>query len=267
MKDTIKLPCSALLVSCNEGFLLEDCLKSIQFCDEIVLVNLESKDNTEELGKKYATRIVNERRVELVEELFPLQIPQLRNDWILLIDPDERVDPELVDSLTAFFKAIPNDCGKINVPILYYYKLTALKGTVWGGEKKTGRLLIRRSACNISSKVHNAIELKETFYTYKIGKERNNVDHHYWVQSYEQMLEKHKRYLKKEGKAKYEKGERFSYLRLLKQTFSSFWECYVTYKGYKDGVLGIFLSGFYAWYIGSSWLSLRKYERNLKHAE
>jgi glycosyltransferase involved in cell wall biosynthesis len=266
MQTEIKLPCSALVASHNEGFILEDCLKSIQFCDEIALVNLGSTDNTSEIAQKYASKVIDDKKVELVEELFPTHIPQLKNDWVLLIDPDERIDSDLVLSLQSFFKNIPADCGRINVPIQYYYKGTALKGTVWGGENKTGRLLVKKSACHISSNVHTAIVLKEGFTTYRIKREGNNIDHHYWVQSYEQMLEKHKRYLRKEGKSKYERGERFSYLRFAKQTFNAFWESYFTCKGYKDGFLGIFLSGFYAWYIGSSWLSLRKYQKGLDNA-
>jgi len=261
----MKLPISALVVSYNEGFQLENCLKSIQFCKEIVLIDLESKDNTSEIGKKYACKSVVEKKVELVEQLFPKYIPSLSNDWVMLIDPDERIDPELISDIQDFFKEIPNDCGKINVPIQYYYKNTALKGTVWGGKKKTGRLLIKQSACDISGNVHTAITLKEGFITYKIKRKGNNIDHHFWVQSYEQMLDKHKRYSLKEGKSKYDKGERFSYLQLIKQTIAAFGESFFTCKGYRDGFLGLFLSGFYAWYVFASWLSLQKYQKKINN--
>jgi hypothetical protein len=261
----IKLPVSALVVSCNEGFMLEECLKSIQFCDEIMLISLESSDDTETIGVKFTNNIIREKKVELVEHLFPQYIPRLKNDWVMLIDPDERIDETLSKDITSFFGSIPKDCGKINVPIQYYYKKTPLKGTVWGGKNKSGRLLIKRSACNISGNVHTAIQLKEGYLSYNIKRTSNNVDHHYWVQSYEQMLEKHKRYTQKEGKAKYDKGERFSYPRLFKQTFRAFNESYFTCKGYLDGFLGLFLSGFYAWYIWASWISLKNYQRQLSY--
>jgi glycosyltransferase involved in cell wall biosynthesis len=260
-----KLPISALVVSYNEGFLLEDCLDSIQFCDEIVVIDLKSNDNTLQIANKMATSAFQEDKVELVEHLFPQYIPQLKHDWVMLIDPDERIDRELKEDIFGFFKDIPADCGKINVPIQYYYKHTALKGTVWGGNNKTGRLLIRKSACTISGNVHTAVQLKEGFITYRITRKGNNIDHHYWVQSFDQMLEKHKRYTLKEGKSKYDKGERFSYLRLFNQSFQAFRESYFTCKGYSDGFLGFFLSSFYAWYIWSSWLSLKKYQKDIKN--
>lgn len=256
-----KLKISALVASHNEAHLLENCLQSIQWCDEIVLVDLESTDSTVDVAKKYTSNIVDHKRVELVEELFPYIIPTLRNDWIMLIDPDERLDPTLYFSISKFLRNPPTDCGRINVPILYYYKNKPLRGTVWGGWAKTGRLLVKRSACNISKNVHTAIVLKEGFLTYKIRREGKNVDHHYWVQSYSQMLEKHRRYTLKEGKSKYDLGCRFSYSKLLYETLSAFRECFFTYKGYLDGFLGFLLSCFYSWYVWSSWISLKNYEQ------
>lgn len=256
-----KLKISALVVSLNEAHLLEDCLRSILWCDEIVVVNLESRDSTVAVARRYTSNVINHRRVELVEDLFPLVIPTLRNDWVMLIDPDERIDPSLYFSILEFFRNLPADCGRINVPILYYYKNKPLKGTVWGGKSKTGRLLLKKSACNISKNVHTAVVLKEGFLTYKIRKEGRNVDHHYWVQSYSQMLEKHKRYTIKEGKSKFDLGYRFSYLKLFLETISAFRECFFTCKGYLDGFLGFFLSCFYSWYVWSSWISLKNYEQ------
>jgi glycosyltransferase involved in cell wall biosynthesis len=260
-----KLPISAIVASHNEGPLLEDCLKSIRFCDEIVLVNMESSDATENIGRELADKIVHEQRVELVEHLFPKHIPALKNDWVMLIDPDERIDPALVDDIVAFFHSLPQDCGRINVPILYYYKKKPLRGTVWGGVNKSGRLLIKRSACHITGNVHTAITLRENFITYRISRKGNNVDHHFWVQSYAQMLEKHRRYSAKEGKSRYEKGDRFTYYKLISGSLGAFKDSFIVSRGYLDGVLGFFLSCFYAWYIWASWLSLKKYQKEIKN--
>jgi glycosyltransferase involved in cell wall biosynthesis len=261
---TEKLPISVLIASCNDGLLIEDCLKSLGFCDEIILVDLESNDNSAEIASKYGAVIYQHKRVEMVEYLFSEYIPKLKNDWVMLIDPDERIDPELEADIRNFFKDIPADCGRINVPIVYYYKSKALKGTVWGGDK-SGRLLIKQSVCNIGNNVHTAIQLKETYITYRIRRKGNNVDHHFWVQSYEQMLEKHKRYIEKEGKARYDKGERYTFIKAFKAGMHAFYQSYFQYKGYKDGYTGCFLSAFYAWYNWSAWQSLKHYQRAIKN--
>lgn len=261
-----KLCVSALIASNNEGHLLGACLATIDFCEERVVIDLESTDRTGEVCAEHHITPVREKKVPMVEALFEKYIPALRNDWVMLIDPDERIDPELKKDIFEFFKNIPDDCGRINVPIRYYYKNRALNGTVWGGEK-SGRLLIRRSACDISGNVHTAISLKPGYKTYRIKRNGNNVDHHYWVQSFSQMLEKHRRYTKNEGKARYDKGERYSLLSMCRQTLNAFNTSFFRCKGYKDGLLGLFLSGFYAWYIWASWQSLQQYEKMIQHGQ
>jgi hypothetical protein len=259
-----KLPISALVASCNEGHLLEDCLKSLQFCDEIYFVNLESTDNSIEIATEYVTRIVSFKKVETIEEILPVFIQKLKHDWVLLIDPDERLDPELQKDIKFFFSIIPDDCGKINVPIRYYYKNKALKGTVWGGVR-FGRLLMQKSKNEISSSVHIAINLKQGYRKYTIPYNKINVDHHFWVSSFDQMLEKHKRYILKEGEAKYRKGERYNTYRLVKVTIESFYNSFFRHKGYLDGFTGLFLSFFYAWYNWESILSLKKFQKKIQN--
>src|SRR5690606_8962745 len=202
-----KLPISAFVVSYNEAITLGNCLSSLSFCDEIHVVDIGSLDNSLDIAKEFTTNIHTHDKVDMVEQLFQKFIPLLKHEWVLLIDPDERLDPKLVEDIVDFFQDIPEDCGRINVPILYYYKKRALKGTVWGNNK-VGRLLVRKTGCHIGDSVHTAITLREGFKTYKIKKNGMNVDHHYWVNSFSQMLEKHRRYTAKEGKARYLKGDR-----------------------------------------------------------
>ena len=260
MLTNSKLPISAIVVSCNEAYIMENCLQSIQFCNEIIVVDMACTDNSVEIAKKYTNLIVYHEKTDMVEYLFPELIPSTKNEWVMLIDPDERIDVLLAEDLRKFFNSIPLDCGKINVPIIYYYKNKPLKGTVWGGDK-SGRLLIRKSGCIIGSNVHTAITLKPGFQTYRIKRSGQNVDHHFWVQSYEQMMDKHKRYTQKEGKSKYDKGERYTIFRHFRATLNAFLESFWKCKGYKDGFLGLFLSAFYAWYISASWRSLSMYQK------
>src|SRR5690606_39194351 len=87
-----QLPISVLIASHNEANLLEDCLKSLWFCDEIILVDLQSIDETLSIANMYVNRIIEHPKVDMVEDLFIEHIPILKNDWVILIDPDERID-------------------------------------------------------------------------------------------------------------------------------------------------------------------------------
>jgi hypothetical protein len=88
------------------------------------------------------------------------------------------------------------------------------------------------------------------------------VLHHYWMNSFKVLYQKHLRYLKLEGKAQYDKGRRYTFKRHIKSSISAFYDSYVIYQGWKDGLIGLFLSLFYCWYIFSCWSELRKYQMN-----
>ena len=260
-----KLPVSALVGTCNEAHMLRACLDSIQWCDEILVVDLESGDHPERIIRNHE-KIESYHRVGRIEDIFPVFIPKLKNPWVLLIDPDEVLDPELQHQLTEFIPQAPEDAGRINTPIRYYFKKHALKGTVWGG-RRIGRLLIHRDRVNISDSVHTAISLKEGFRTHKIRHAGNNVDHHFWMNGWKQLFEKHRRYLKGEGFNMYHEGKRYHLTGHLWSGIVAFKESFFKCRGYLDGFTGLALSGFWAWYQMGKWRSLRQYQRVLKAAQ
>lgn len=253
---------SALIVSCNEGHLLEDCLKSLSFCNEIFGVNLESSDNTEELFSKYATSYINMKKVPLVEEIHPEVIPLLKNDWIILIDPDERILPSLQNDIKITLLNAPITAGTYRVPMINYFKNKKLEGTIYGG-LKYARLLYKKSAIILSNNVHTGIQMKLGFERYKIKFNGDNYDKHLWCNSWKQLLEKHKRYINGEGKSRYMEGIRYNYFEKYKSSIIKFYYSFKTLKGYKDGFTGIILSFLAARYEFLSWNSLKKYSKTL----
>jgi len=81
------------------------------------------------------------------------------------------------------------------------------------------------------------------------------------MNSYKQLVEKHKRYIKQEGKSRYENGMRIKLRSILKTPYKSFKFCFYIKKAYKDGLLGLFLSFFWMWYSVSAEISLYKYQK------
>ncbi|MBU6325121.1 MAG: glycosyltransferase [Bacteroidetes bacterium] len=265
MAENKRLPVSALVGTCNEAHLLRQCLDSLQWCDEILVVDLESNDHPERMIQGHE-RMEHYRRVSRIEDIFPVFIPKLKHQWVLLIDPDEVLDPELQKQLTEFIPQAPEDAGRINTPIRYYFKKHALKGTVWGG-KRIGRLLIHRERVLVADTVHTAITLKEGFRTHKIRHAGNNVDHHYWMSGWKQLFEKHRRYLQGEGLNMYREGKRYNLPAQLWSGMQAFRESFIQCKGYLDGITGLSLSLFWAWYQVGKWRSLRHYQRSLKNTK
>ncbi len=261
------LPISVLVASFNEGHLLEDCLKSIQFCDEIVVLSLKCTDNTETIARQYADVFYYEdSQPEYCEIFFEKYIPKLKNDWFILIDPDERLSESLVESIRTTMTTVPDDISMIRIPMFNYFKRKRLKGTVYGGINYA-RLLYRFSGVNIGNEVHEGIKLKSNFNRIKIKFEGQNYDTHFWCDSWSQLLKKHSRYLKGEGKAQYNLGTRYSFKKQWYNSIIRFYYSFKTRQGYKDGLTGFLLSFIAARYEFIKFRELRKYEKLIKNTK
>lgn len=114
---------SACIISFNEEKKIEDCLKSLQgIVDEIVLVDSNSTDNTVEIARKYADKVILQDFLGYIEQKnFALE--QAGNDWILSLDCDERLSPELQKSILAIKDHIDQaDAWKMPRKTFYVYR-------------------------------------------------------------------------------------------------------------------------------------------------
>ncbi|RTZ02919.1 glycosyltransferase family 2 protein [Flavobacterium sp. RSP49] len=257
-----KLPISAFIISKNEGHLLENCIKSILFCDEIIVVDLESTDNTVEIAKKYGAKVLTIPTIPVGEMIYHKHINITKYKWVLMTDPDEVTTLDLAKDTQNVFHSIKDNSkmGAVFVPIIYFFKSSPLKGTSWGGVKHRA-FLFHKERIIIKPIVHTGIALKEGFLShYIIYNGKNNIDH-YWMSGYRQIFEKHLRYLKNEGKSRFVQGYSITLSKILKIPFQQFFNCYIRSRGFKDGFVGLFLSLFRAWYFTVANIELYKYQR------
>lgn len=258
-----KLPITSIVASLNEGSILADCLRSIAFTDEVLVVDLESTDNTKEIAEAAGATIIEHKRVPVVEIIHAEMSKKSKHDWLLLTDPDERISQALADDLQ---KELPNytkqNIGVVYAPMQYYFKKKRLNGGIWGGIKQH-QLLAHRQRAIFSPNVHNGVRLQKEYTLHHMPYHNDNVIHHYWMSSYKQLFEKHNRYIKAEGKARYDNGIRYSVKLAIKTPLANLYEAYIRERGYKDGLTGFFLACFWAWYNSLSIQSLKKYERRL----
>jgi len=95
---------SAIVVCFNEADRIEACLKSLTWCDEIIVVDSLSTDQTPEICRRYASRFF-QREWPGYREQKAYAHSQATKDWVILVDADERVTPalqqEIGDALSA----------------------------------------------------------------------------------------------------------------------------------------------------------------------
>jgi len=119
---------SAIVVCFNEEQNIRRCLESVRWCDEIVVVDSFSTDRTVEICRQYTDRII-QRQWAGYRDQKAFAHSQATKDWVLLVDADERVTPELRDEIRAALQSDNSDCAGYSVPRLVFY----LKRWWWRG--------------------------------------------------------------------------------------------------------------------------------------
>lgn len=90
---------TACIVCRNEADRIRPCLESVQWVDEILVMDLESDDGSPEVARDLGARVLPHPAVPIVESVRNEVAAAATHDWILVLDPDERVTPGLAAEL------------------------------------------------------------------------------------------------------------------------------------------------------------------------
>ncbi len=151
-------PITACVISFNEERKIVQCLASLRgVVDEIVLVDSHSTDRTLELAAPYADKIISQEFLGHIEQK-NFAVAQASHDWILSLDCDECLTPELADSITKRKPALDeHPAYEFTRKTFYVYRW--LEHT-WYPEYRT-RLFDRRRARWAGTNPHDKVELDE----------------------------------------------------------------------------------------------------------
>ncbi len=95
---------SVVISAYNEEKKIEECLKSASFADEIILVNNESSDKTAEIARKYTSKIFTRPNKIMLNVNKNLGFSKASGDWIISLDADERISPQLAKEIKSVIK-------------------------------------------------------------------------------------------------------------------------------------------------------------------
>jgi len=232
---------SAVISTYNSSEVLEDCLKSLSFADEIVVVDHKSSDETLKIARKYTkhiySQINNPQEIDLQKNY---GFEKAKNDWILSIDADERVSQELAREI----KDVANsDVGfsAYRIPRKNIIFNKWIEHSIWWPDYQL-RLFKKGKGKYVDAKVHQNIEIDGT-----ISELKNPLTHENY-QSISQYLTKMDRYTENEANDYVSKNTHFLWIDIIKMPTSDFLKTFFLQEGYKDGLHGLVLSilqGFY----------------------
>lgn len=148
---------SAIVVCFNEEDRIEECLESIRWCDEIVVVDSFSTDRTPEICRRYTERFYQRAWAGYGEQKAHAHSLATK-DWVLLVDSDERVSPALRQEILEALSRKGEACAAYRVPRLVYYlrrwwrrggwfpdydiRLFRREQATWGGSEPHEKILV-----------------------------------------------------------------------------------------------------------------------------
>jgi glycosyltransferase involved in cell wall biosynthesis len=222
-------PLSAVLITRNAASILESCLDSLAFADEIVVVDSASTDGTPDIAARKGARVVQKEWLGFgLQKQFA--VDQAKHDWVLCVDADERVSSELAASIRAALAAPAS-------PVYQMPRRNRFLGR-WlahgeGYPDWSPRLFNRMNARWSDDLVHEKVLFAVT-----PGTLRGDLMH----DSYDDLatyLERQNRYTTLAARQAFEQGRGAGVLHLLFSPVVRFIKFYVMRLGFLDGLPGL----------------------------
>lgn len=225
---------SAVLITLNAASQLEKTLQSLQFCDDLVIVDSGSTDQTLEIAARYGARVF-----QLEWKGFGPQkqyaVAQAKNDWVLCLDADEEVSPQLQQSIVQTLQLRPNELAGYRMPRCNHFLGRYLRHGE-GYPDLSLRLFNRQLANWNSEPVHEGVEgLKPDS---KFGLLKGDLLHHS-AESLSQYLLKQNRYTDIQASIQASRGKWPSSTKLVLSPLVRFIKFYLVRKGFMDGWQGL----------------------------
>jgi glycosyltransferase involved in cell wall biosynthesis len=98
---------SALTVTCNDARRLAECLASVAFCAERIVVDLGSSDGSVATAEAAGARVVRHPHRPIVEAVWSEVVGLARHEWLVLLDPDEVLPAAIAPRLEAIVRSTP----------------------------------------------------------------------------------------------------------------------------------------------------------------
>ncbi|MBL4624223.1 MAG: glycosyltransferase family 2 protein [Flavobacteriales bacterium] len=253
MSEKVKI--TAIVPTFNEEHNIEEVLKSVAFADEIMVVDSFSTDKTIELAKKY-TNFIIQREFENSASQKNWAIPQATYEWIILIDADERVSPELEKEILEKINSNPKEVG------FWMYRTNYFMGEpLKNGAFKKDKVirLFRKNKCKYEYKsVHAEIIAAGT-----VGWLKGKLNHNTYI-SLDHHLEKMNRYAWWQADDLNKKMGTITPFHLILKPCFRFFKEYIVQGGFKDGLPGFTMAIIAAYSVVTRYFKVWLLRRNLK---
>ena len=238
--EQTKAPVSVVIIAKNEERRLEDCLKSAAWAAEIVVLDDMSTDRTVEIARRYTNKIF-QRAMDIEGRHRNFAYDQASQKWVLSLDADERVTPELAAEI---LKVTTGDDPKYTchaIPIKTFIGPEWIQGAGYYPAAKT-RLFRKGQFKYEEARVHPRV-----IYQGACGILKGDILH-YSCQTIEQWIGKFNRETTLEADKWMTDGRKVKVGSIMRKTFDRFFKNYFLKNGWKHGFMGFLMSVFHGLY-------------------
>jgi glycosyltransferase involved in cell wall biosynthesis len=223
---------SGVITSFNEEHNIADCIESLLWCDEIILVDSYSTDRTLEIAQQYDKLRSFQRAYFGAGAQKNWAMQHVRYDWIFLLDSDERCTPELRQEVTDLLASGPEHTAyMMNRNVYILGKRIRFSG--WQHDR-VARLFRKGEAYYENRRVHSVL------HTTGEAPILNNAIEHYMVdRSFDEYAFRLAKYGYWNAAQCWRDGDRTSALEVLVRPAWRFFRTYILQLGFLDGSLGI----------------------------
>jgi glycosyltransferase involved in cell wall biosynthesis len=220
---------SATIICLNEIDKIADCIQSLSFADEILVLDSGSTDGTIELCKQLGARVVHQPWLGFGKQK-QKAVDLASNDWVICLDADERLSPELQLSIQHFLNA--PDARACMMPRCNHFLGKWLRHGE-GYPDFNLRLYNRQYARWSDDPVHEHVMTNET-----VKKLKGDILH-FSEDGIQRYLEKQNRYTEIQAQLLLEKGKQIGLSKLLLSPIFRFIKFYFLRQGFRDGLPGL----------------------------
>jgi glycosyltransferase involved in cell wall biosynthesis len=229
---------SAVINTLNEEANIKHCLNSLKWCDEVIVVDMQSDDATAEIAKGFTNKVFEFERVGYVEPARKFAAEKATSDWVLIVDADELVPPTLASILNDI--ATKDSADVVYIPFRTYMLGDWIKHTGWWPEYHPR--FFKRGCIEFRNEIHSEFIMKKGARKFFLPAKVQNAMEHFAYLDSEHFVSKLNRYTSIEAAHLHADAATFSTFKMFRSGISEFVTRYFKLGGFKDGRRGLFLS-------------------------
>jgi glycosyltransferase involved in cell wall biosynthesis len=242
---------SVTVITKNEAGDVGDALRSVAWADERIVVDSRSTDDTVAIARQHTDRVfVRDWPGYIAQKNYAASIAS--HDWILSLDADERVTPELAAEIQSLVAGTPPHPG-YRIPRVTWHLGRWIRTTDWYPDFQL-RLYNRRLAEWTGRYVHESVTVRGS-----VGRLKGELQH-FAYRDIADHLETIDRYTTYAARQMREQGRRAGFLQIAGHPPLAFLRNYVAHGGFRDGVPGLVISALNSYYVFLKFVKLRELE-------